>query len=117
MSSNNCKISANLRRKLRHIVRDNKISSLDRYYPLIGCTLLEFKCWISSQFSADMSWNNYGYDTWHLEHSQPCCTFDLKKKSEQLKCFHYTNLRPLNSTENFKRPKAKRHYTSHSQTS
>ena len=37
-----------------------------------------------------MSWDNYG--EWHIDHIVPCASFDLSKKSEQKKCFHYTNL-------------------------
>jgi len=54
-----------------------------------------------------MSWTNHGnghngkgMKEWHIDHSQPCCKFDLSKESEQRKCFHYSNLQPLFATEN-----------------
>lgn len=62
---------------------------------LIGCTMDDFKKWISSQFKDGMSWENYGYNGWHIDHIRPCASFDLTKSEEQKRCFHYTNLQPL----------------------
>ena len=45
-----------------------------------------------------MSWENHG--TWHIDHRVPCAKFDLTKKEEQEKCFHYTNLQPLWAKDN-----------------
>ncbi len=38
--------------------------------------------------------------TWHIDHRVPCAKFDLTKKEEQEKCFHYTNLQPLWAKDN-----------------
>ena len=48
-----------------------------------------------------MSFKNYG--KWHIDHIIPCSKFDLTKRDEQLKAFHYTNLQPLWANENFKK--------------
>jgi len=48
-----------------------------------------------------MNWSNYG--KWHIDHIKSCASFDLSKKSEQKKCFHYTNLQPLWAEENIKK--------------
>lgn len=52
-----------------------------------------------------MSWDNYG--DWHIDHRKPCSLFDLSKKSEQLKCFNYTNLQPLWAIDNLRKSKTK----------
>jgi len=52
-----------------------------------------------------MSWNNYTYIGWHVDHIKPCCQFDLSKPEEQAKCFHYTNLQPLWAEENLTKGK------------
>ena len=70
---------------------------------LLGCTIEEFKIHLEKQFKPGMNWSNYG--EWHVDHIQPCITFDLSKKLEQSKCFHYTNLRPLWKLENLNRPR------------
>jgi len=52
------------------------------------------------QFKPGMTWDNYGYYGWHIDHKVPCSNFDLSKPEEQYKCFHYTNLQPLWAEEN-----------------
>jgi len=42
-----------------------------------------------------MSWDNYGYRGWHIDHIRPCASFDLTDPEQQRECFHYTNLQPL----------------------
>jgi hypothetical protein len=60
---------------------------------LIGCSIEQLKLHLESKFTKGMSWDNYG--KWEIDHIKPCCSFDLKKKSEQSKCFNYANLQPL----------------------
>jgi hypothetical protein len=67
---------------------------------LIGCSLKFLKHYLEKQFKPGMSWNNYCYRGWHLDHIKPCASFDLSKPSQQRKCFHYTNLQPLWAEEN-----------------
>lgn len=42
-----------------------------------------------------MSWDNYGYRGWHIDHIKPCSSFNLSDIKEQKKCFHYSNMQPL----------------------
>ncbi len=65
----------------------------------IGCTIQELKLYLESQFTEDMSWENYG-EHWHVDHVIPCKLFDLNVPEERLKCFHYSNLQPLRASEN-----------------
>ena len=67
---------------------------------LLGCTVEELKTYIENQFEDGMTWENWAYDGWHLDHIIPCSSFDLTKKKEQKKCFHYTNLQPLWAKDN-----------------
>jgi hypothetical protein len=66
---------------------------------LLGCSLEEFKVHLQSPFTQGMTWTNYG-SFWHIDHIEPCCSFDLSKPADQKRCFHYSNLRPLCATEN-----------------
>jgi len=72
---------------------------------LLGCSIEFLKKYIEKQFIKGMSWENYGLYGWHIDHIKQCCTFDLSKSEEQLKCFNYKNLRPLWAKDNYKRPK------------
>lgn len=62
----------------------------------IGCKILFFIGYIESKFTKGMSWDNYG--EWHIDHLQPCKTFNLFDERQQKICFHYSNMRPLWST-------------------
>lgn len=50
-----------------------------------------------------MSWENYGFYGWHIDHIKPCSKFDLTDPKQQEQCFHYSNLQPLWAIENFKK--------------
>ena len=65
---------------------------------LLGCSVEQLRYWLESLFISGMSWSNYG--EWHVDHERPCARFDLTKPSQQKKCFHYTNLRPLWAKDN-----------------
>lgn len=79
---------------------------------LIGCSLDELKLHIECQFLNGMTWGNHGNGDgkWNIDHEVPLHTFDLFKLEEQQKAFHYTNLRPIWSTDNFKRPENKKSF-------
>jgi hypothetical protein len=66
---------------------------------LLGCSLEQFKTHLESQFTRGMNWHNYGR-AWHIDHKEPCASFDLSNPAEQRKCFHYSNLQPLGAKEN-----------------
>jgi hypothetical protein len=67
---------------------------------LLGCSIENFRLYISSKFVNGMSWENYGYHTWHIDHIIPCWEFDLSDKEQQKKCFHFSNMRPLWAKDN-----------------
>ena len=53
----------------------------------------EFPCYYCR--GKGLTWENHGFRGWHIDHIKPRVLFDLSKKDEQMKCFHYTNLQPL----------------------
>lgn len=96
-------IEHRLRSRLQKIIKLAGISKIYRYHEYLGCSNLEFKEYIESQFTNDMNWDNR--DKWHIDHKIPCCSFDLTNQEELKKCFHYTNLRPLWSKDNLEKAK------------
>lgn len=67
----------------------------------LGCTIPELKTYLEGQFKEGMTWNNWTYTGWHIDHRVPLSSFDLTKREEFLKAIHYTNLQPLWMHENF----------------
>jgi len=70
---------------------------------LVGLDINDLKVYLESKFTEGMSWDNYGYYGWHIDHIKPCSLFDLSKEEEQKKCFHYTNMQPLWRLDNMKK--------------
>ncbi len=96
----NYKLSSNIRCRINNALRMNNIIRNNKSNVLLGCTINELKEHLEKQFTNGMNWNNWGKFGWHIDHIIPCASFDLTKESEQLKCFHYSNLQPLWATDN-----------------
>jgi hypothetical protein len=91
----------NLRRRLNKALRG--ISKSARTLALLGCTLDELRSHLEAQFKPGMTWENYGYRGWHVDHIRPCSNFDLSDPEQQRQCFHFTNLQPLWAELNLKK--------------
>jgi hypothetical protein len=94
----------NLSHRLKCVLRKGARKALQskakrgRSIELLGCSIDRFKLHIENQFEFGMSWSNYG--KWHLDHIRPCASFDLRLRSHQQRCFHFTNYRPLWARDN-----------------
>jgi hypothetical protein len=97
------KLSGNLRRRLSSYIKykgfSRKISESTQ--KMIGCSPQELRDYLESKFIDGMSWDNYGYDGWHLDHIIPLCTANTKE--EVIKLNHYTNLQPLWAVDNMRK--------------
>jgi hypothetical protein len=67
----------------------------------LGCSASEFRRHLERLLEPGMSWSNYG--DWEIDHIKPCASFDLSIHEELLKCFNYTNTRPMWRSENRKK--------------
>lgn len=82
-----------LRKRLRNALSGR--GKAESVMIMLGCTLEQLKQHLEAKFEGGMSWENYGFDGWHIDHIIPCAAFDLTQDEEQRKCFHHTNLQPL----------------------
>jgi hypothetical protein len=89
-----------LRMRISCAVKSQGTYKAKRTVELVGCSVIELKKYLENKFKDGMNWSNYSRIGWHIDHIQPCCSFDLTKEEEQTKCFHYTNLQPLWAKEN-----------------
>lgn len=102
------KVKANPEQRIRKQLRSriyNVLKGIKKSAPtleLLGCSLPFLKQWLESRFKGRMSWANYG-PYWHIDHIIPCAEFELIKPDEQRRCFHYTNLQPLEAQKNLRK--------------
>jgi len=92
--------------KLKHLLRCriNKIIKYNRNkssIDILGCTINDFKTHIENNFKDGMTWDNYSYYGWHIDHIIPLSS--ANSDEELMKLCHYSNLQPLWSYENLKK--------------
>ena len=95
------KLATTIRTRIRQLLKlGYKSESTEK---LLGITAKELKIYLEERFKQGMSWDNYGFRGWHVDHIRPLSSFDLTKKEEQKQAFHYTNLQPLWAKENMQK--------------
>lgn len=92
----NAKLSDNLRCRLKMAMRSN--AKKGSAVKLLGCSIEDFKIYLSSLFKPGMTWDNYG--DWHIDHKKPLSRFDLTDETQLAEACHWTNLQPLWASEN-----------------
>jgi hypothetical protein len=90
----------NLRNRLSKFIR--RSSGRESTEVLLGCSFEEFKTFIEVQFTAGMTWENYG-PYWHIDHVMPIVAFNLTDPEQIRRCFHFSNLRPLRARDNLRK--------------
>lgn len=88
--------SKRIKKALERAGSEKDLSTLE----YIGCSASELKEYLESKFQKGMSWDNYGFEGWHIDHIKPLCQYDLEDTEQQKEAFHYTNLQPLWAKEN-----------------
>ena len=92
------KLKCVLRKRLSDCVRNNRKNG--SAIKDLGCSMEELKQYLESKFQPGMSWDNYGYYGWHIDHIKPLASFDLTDRNQLLEACHYTNLQPLWAIDN-----------------
>lgn len=72
-------------------------------WEIVGCDFDTFLAYIQSQFKDGMTLENYGHGEgcWNIDHIIPIRAAKTDEDLERLN--HYTNLRPMWATENYRR--------------
>ena len=96
-----CRLRFYLRNRLRSAIRNNqKGGSAVRD---LGCTIAELKIRLELQFQPGMTWENWAFNGWHIDHIIPLSSFDLTNSEEVKKACHYTNLQPMWAIDNLRK--------------
>ena len=96
----NYELGDRLRHRIKRAIKQHKGIRHSSSLSLLGTDMKTVKEHLESLFTKGMSWDNYGYRGWHVDHIVPCASFDLTDPEQQKKCFHYTNLQPLWAKDN-----------------
>lgn len=95
--------------KLKHLFRvrfsklfkgKDKTNMIKEY---LGCSYEELIVYIESLWTEGMSWDNYGFYGWHVDHKRPLASFDYSDENKERslrEAWHHTNLQPLWAKEN-----------------
>jgi len=67
---------------------------------LVGCSIEKLKLHLEFQFKEGMSWENWSFKGWHVDHIRPISSFDFSDPAQVKECFHYSNLQPLWAKDN-----------------
>lgn len=93
------RISHLYRHRIRRLIREKKDGL---HMELLGCNYTQLLEWLEYNFKDGMTWDNYG-TIWHIDHIIPCSSYNFNNVEDQKKCFHWTNMAPLEVTENIKK--------------
>jgi hypothetical protein len=95
------KLTDNVRHRLKEYLKITNIVKTERTFDIVGCTPPELKDHLEEQFVVGMSWDNHGYNGWHIDHIIPLSS--AKTEEEIYKLSHYTNLQPMWGKDNIKK--------------
>lgn len=101
----NYRIARSLRNRLRDALKGKGIRKAARTLDLLGCDAPTLRSRLESLWLPGMSWDNYGFYGWHIDHIKPVASFDLTDPEQQRICFHWSNLQPLWGKDNQRKSK------------
>lgn len=92
------KLISNLRERTKDYLTYKVVNPSSSIKDIVGCSPEFLKEHIEKQFKDGMTWDNYGFYGWHIDHIIPLSS--AKNEEELYKLCHYTNLQPLWAKEN-----------------
>jgi hypothetical protein len=95
------KLYNSVRERIRIFLKIKNITKKNKTFEIVGCTPDFLKKHLERQFKDNMTWDNYGFYGWHIDHIIPLSS--AKTEEEIYKLCNYTNLQPLWAEENMKK--------------
>lgn len=89
-------LRTNIRGRFRYELAKRGETKQIKANKYLGCTWLELREYLESQFANGMTWDNYG--EWHVDHIVPLAI--AENREQLIKLCHYSNLRPLWAFDN-----------------
>jgi len=95
------RLRTNIKNRIKLFLKSKQITKKNTTFEIVGCNPKELKEHIEKQFKIGMSWENYGYYGWHIDHIIPLSS--AKTEEDVYRLSHYSNLQPLWCEENYKK--------------
>lgn len=91
------RLQHNLRGNITNALKNQNSKKIARTFQILRCTPEQLYQHIESQFTPEMSWDNYGKGGWHIDHIRPISSFNFTCETdpEFLECWSLDNLQPL----------------------
>jgi hypothetical protein len=97
------KISRCVSHRVNSFLKSKNMRKTNKTFEIVGCTPIELKIHIEKQFIEGMTWDNYGFYGWHIDHKIP---LDSGRTEDEIyKLCHYTNLQPMWWKDNLEKGK------------
>ena len=87
------KLRVNYRNRIKNYFRKQGMLMNCGTFEIVGLTPEKLKEHLESKFTEGMSWDNYGFYGWHIDHIIPLSSANNSEELHNL-CY-YTNLQPL----------------------
>lgn len=87
--------------RLRKILLSKGLNKTEGTLSLLGCNRDFLLKWMIFLFQNDknLTLDNYG-KVWHIDHVIPCKKFNCLDLTSRIRCFNWTNLKPLDASQN-----------------
>jgi hypothetical protein len=95
------KITESVRHRIKKYMLIKNITKKNKTFEIVGCTPDELKLHLEGLFVEGMSWDNYGFYGWHIDHKIPLSSANTEE--ELLSLCHFSNLQPLWAEDNLKK--------------
>ena len=69
----------------------------------LGCSPSAFVEKLEAQFDAEMNWDNWVGNGWHIDHIAPVSWFDFRDIAAVKRACHHSNLRPMWAADNIRK--------------
>lgn len=100
-NNKSARLAKRLRGRLNDFLKNKNFTKTLGFQEYIGCSQADLVKHIESLFQPGMTWDNYNYETWHIDHREPLSS--ANDEEEMYGLCHYSNLQPMWAKENIKK--------------